>query len=544
MMTNLAQDIECGVLDPKCELQRLYPQQQPPKDQAAATATLYAHYAQERARSVNTQIPSDFWAGAEVLRAMAQFLREPLFVLEADANNDAHVQRYYYKTYTTAAGGTHETGCGGAMEDQEAKLMLSHYARLHVMPVMLVLKRHEGHFYGVHHGTLSTQWLAEGDRQFAESNCSTHTWFEEIIAHMDYSQGRMEDVDPMTDSEEVDIILIGGMEHHDRLDVIHERLGHQSLNADGFDIAHMEAFLGAEGDRLQAAAGPVPQQEALFADETYARNPHESAKCFPLPTHSRVALAQMQRILGSIGMDPELLPDRNKLRQLLQTNSDAVKAWCRVATAEARLGGLPDRQRDLQEMMPWLIAHRMELHSLFAYLPYPELAAKQLPKKTIQKWTELEDYDVKVQTIRTALHDPTSDGDTVEHCRAWLAACTLRGGDQQDRTVAGKRHRWARLQQLRPQTHYCGRPDHVKLELWNILQTLPFTVWAWRTTSMGMVPREHLGFHYSGHPAVHNLCELVAARGQWSAAALLPSGLTWDDRLTSMEAGLSARLRY
>jgi hypothetical protein len=44
---------------------------------------------------VNTSIPSEFWAGAEVLRAMARYLREPLVVFDVKAQNDAHVQRYY-----------------------------------------------------------------------------------------------------------------------------------------------------------------------------------------------------------------------------------------------------------------------------------------------------------------------------------------------------------------------------------------------------------------------------------------------------------------
>jgi hypothetical protein len=173
MMANLATDVECGVVDPRSELQRLYPSQPTPQEMPAATATLYGHYAQERLRSVNTQIPSDFWLER---RCCGQWpnISGNLFFFDVDAHNDAHVQRYYYKNYETATGGVHESGCGGAMEDGLAKEMLAHYARLHVLPVMLVLKRREGHFYGVHHGSISTRWLAEGDMLFADENCPTH----------------------------------------------------------------------------------------------------------------------------------------------------------------------------------------------------------------------------------------------------------------------------------------------------------------------------------------------------------------------------------
>ncbi|KAE8990026.1 hypothetical protein PR002_g21270 [Phytophthora rubi] len=63
MMTNLSNDVECNVVDPRRELQRLYPTQPAPTETAVATAALYKHYTQERGRTVNTHIPSEFWAG-------------------------------------------------------------------------------------------------------------------------------------------------------------------------------------------------------------------------------------------------------------------------------------------------------------------------------------------------------------------------------------------------------------------------------------------------------------------------------------------------
>ncbi|KAE9333460.1 hypothetical protein PR003_g14013 [Phytophthora rubi] len=161
MMSNLAQDVECGVVDPSRELERLYPSQPPPKDPASATAALYNHYGQERSRSANTQIPSEFWAGAEVLRAMAQYLREPLLVLDVTANNDAHLQRYYYQEYRLKSGDVHESGCGGSMADVDAKLMLQQYARLHVLPVLIVLKN----MRGITMESSMEDWQCDGTRR-------------------------------------------------------------------------------------------------------------------------------------------------------------------------------------------------------------------------------------------------------------------------------------------------------------------------------------------------------------------------------------------
>ncbi|KAE9045320.1 hypothetical protein PR002_g2289 [Phytophthora rubi] len=62
MLTNIANDVACKVLDPCRELQRLYPSHTAPPNPAVATAALYRHYTQERARSVNAHIPAAFWA--------------------------------------------------------------------------------------------------------------------------------------------------------------------------------------------------------------------------------------------------------------------------------------------------------------------------------------------------------------------------------------------------------------------------------------------------------------------------------------------------
>ncbi|KAE8887829.1 hypothetical protein PF003_g28140 [Phytophthora fragariae] len=255
IMANLANDVECKVVDPCRELRRLYPTQPAPTDPAVATATLYTHYTQERTRTVNSQIPAAFWAGPEVLRAMAQYLREPLFVLDVDQHNDTHVQRYYYRDYSLPNGDIHETGCGGAMDDATAKTMLGHYARLHVLPVFMMLKRHEGHFNGVHHGDIAIKWHAEGDLDFTQANCRSHSWYEEVKAHIDYSQGLLAQVDYLNDDDATNTILIGAMERRARLDVIHDRLRLDTLDRDPYDIAILESGLEVEEERIHTLAG-------------------------------------------------------------------------------------------------------------------------------------------------------------------------------------------------------------------------------------------------------------------------------------------------
>jgi hypothetical protein len=381
-----------------------------------------------------------------------------------------------------------------------------------VLPVMMVIKRHEGHFYGIDHGELSIRWQAEGDRHFAETNCSTHPWYEEVVAHMAYSEDKVRDVDVMLDSDEVDLIIVGGMEHRAHLDVVHDRLGLPRLNGDAYDIADLEASL-VEGERNRRAAGP---SSLVLAEESraggYPSTTMTQATRCPITPQGRVALEPFQRILDSINMEPELLPDRKKLQQLLRANAEALRVWCRKNARMVGLMATTAGALQMKDIFPWLLQHRDELHRLFRYLPYPELEAKQLRSKLLMGWGNLEAYDVMVEEIRRVLHDPDSRPEAAEYCRQWLAACTLNAGDVTDRTVARERRRWAPLAQLCPTATDCSRPEGITPQCWSTLHTLPYTIWSWSATMMGMRPKALLGRSYHDHPAVRVLCEQVKRR--------------------------------
>jgi hypothetical protein len=361
---------------------------------------------------------------------------------------------------------------------------------------------------------------------------------------MAYSAPRMAELNPLECSEEVDTILIGGLEHRDRLDVVHDRIGLPRLDAAGFDIAAMEETLSEEGERLQNAAGPVTAAVEAGAEIHTRMQDGTNGRRFPIDLQGRAALAPVQRILDSIGMEPELMADRAKLRHLLQTNAAAMKDWRRTYMT-VRGGTVPqERQTGLADMMPWLLTHRSELHSLFHHLPYPELAMKQLAPKIVQQWGALEASVSTQPSPRGVLHAPTTTAPAAEYCRTGLAACTINDGDGQDRIVAGDSQRWARLQHFCPHVVSCARPENVPTECWNVLHTLPHALWAWPATSLGKVTSDQLGHHYYGQPAIRHLCEKVVERAAWGAAVAIPSGLTWDERITTMEAGLSAQPRY
>jgi hypothetical protein len=156
----------------------------------------------------------------------------------------------------------------------------------------MVLKRH--HFYGVHHGDIAIRWLEEGDKKFSEDNCTGHTWFEEVMAHMAYSKTRVSEVDLAEISDEVDL------EHRRRLDIVHDRLGLSRLDAVAFNVDYMAAGLTQEGDRLQRAAGPQLQLEYTSEETVRAAGATDLTTRFRIRAHDRVAKEPMQCILYSI----------------------------------------------------------------------------------------------------------------------------------------------------------------------------------------------------------------------------------------------------
>ncbi|EGZ06541.1 hypothetical protein PHYSODRAFT_531371, partial [Phytophthora sojae] len=168
MVENLQADCKLGILDPFTELDRLNPGCEHPKTKEAAIAIVCTYLLHERLRSVDTRVPSTNWVNPHVLRTYAQYLRQPLMAMDVDVHGDGHVQIYTYQEYELETPGSsepliHETGSYTALEDHDATAYLRMCRRLHVLPMILLLRTHESHFYGVHHGELFLKWQAEGD---------------------------------------------------------------------------------------------------------------------------------------------------------------------------------------------------------------------------------------------------------------------------------------------------------------------------------------------------------------------------------------------
>ncbi|KAE9264716.1 hypothetical protein PR003_g32704 [Phytophthora rubi] len=127
------------------------------------------------------------------------------------------------------------------------------------------------------------------------------------------------------------------------------------------------------------------------------------------------------------------------------------------------------------------------------------------------------------------------------YCREWLAACTTGAGSLRDRQIARDTDRWRRLVRMQPGVPNGACPEDINTADWHILHLLQHVAWMWPATPWGQTNWQNLGALYHAHPAVQRLCEHVVADEAWGDIITIPSGLTWEDRLISMENGLTAQ---
>lgn len=245
MMANLRKDVELHLVDPILGCNKLYPDLVKYGSVQGATAALYAHYDAARRRSAGTQVPPTFWAGPHELRAIAQYLQEPIMVFDVNPAGDAHVQRYSYGKLRLKDGTDHESGCCNTATDREATEYLRTCWRLHVLPTFVVLRHHERHFYGVSHGELYLRWRVEGDSAYTGTINAEHDWKEYVNDMNEHEQAvDLNTVNQLVDSDKVNALMLKRCEMRVRM---HARLGLPILDRHGIE-ADWDAIL-EEGER-------------------------------------------------------------------------------------------------------------------------------------------------------------------------------------------------------------------------------------------------------------------------------------------------------
>lgn len=530
MMANLRHDVELGLIDPITECARIFPTQPRQKSAAAATAGLFAHYAHARGRKVDQYQPVEFWAGTHELRAMAQYLREPLLVLDVVASGDAHIQQYLFKDYRLADGTDHESGYVTAMTDRDAADYLRTCWELHVLPTFLVLRRHERHFYGVGHGELYARWHAEGDAAYAAELPASYEWIEKINTLTAEEAGQnMDTLNTLNSTEFVNAVLRKRMPNRDRLDVVHARRGLPTLDRNTL-VTDVDELLKSEETLIHAAYGVD-----IYAVDSNDEDGHAEDTLAPPVRCSRIStgpamVSAYSRILSVRDLIHVQQADQPLLELMRATNREAFSRWCTLNRTRLNIPTTRKRKSRIEELYGWLIVNHLAARHLFAFLPYPELEAKSWPVEHLVTWGVAEVFAEQTQFLVRIMQDASQPQAAREYCQQWYEACTV---PDLNRTtaymLAQAPERWARLEQWTPVAGGRAAPAELQDQEWCILHVLPYTVAGWTATPMARTPRGARAVWHAEFSLVQVLCSRIVEGSDWGTATeIVPdsSGMT------------------
>ncbi|OWZ14412.1 hypothetical protein PHMEG_00012116 [Phytophthora megakarya] len=493
VLANLRYDVQLELVDPVLELRRLYPDDPAPGTSDAAIATLYAHYAAAQQTSVTVQVPQAFWEGTHILRAMAVYLREPLYVWDVHADSIAHVQQYNYQVYTMPNGDKHETGYVQPLPDSITREFVELCFHHHVIPPMLLLKHTEGHFYGVQHGDLFATW----------------------------------------DNED-------GPTMRNRLDMVHRAMKWPLADAVPYDPNALHDVATAEEEAILEDMGL--DVYASGSQVTEVRDTHMNVQRIEPSVEAQAYSTAYERILTSANIDDASMADRRKARLMHRDNTAAAERWVALHGARhaAPTGGWVWADR-----FDWLTAHPLAFRSVLAFVPFPELVVQQCSPAQMSRWGRNEVYIQQTQMLRRISLDEEHDDATRAYCKSWHQACD--GAlTQTNLSLAKDSDRWNRLGQMVDSALLRNRPVSIDTEHWEILHTLPYAIRTWPQTVMGRADLASRAIWYLKFPQVENLCNDVAASKNWSGIANLPIGMARMDSslsLTQVERRLEPSVR-
>lgn len=529
MMANLRKDVELRLLDPIQECAKLHPGQPQYTSAQGATAALFAHYDTARRRSASAQVQASYWAGPHELRAMAQYLREPILVFDVNAAGDAHVQRYFYGQHRMTDGSDHESGYGVALTDRQATEYLRSCWTLHVVPTFVVLKHHERHFYGVSHDELFLKWRAEGDPAFTTGITADYEWKASVnILTVHERAADLTTINQLADRDDVNSLLIKRCDMRTRLDIVHARMGLPTLEQTdvGIDwnvLLDSEAMSIHEAyglDRYATSSQPEPEEDG---DE------HKAPVRHARPATGDIMMTSYFRILR-VGPDAPMDEVDTPLKNLIVTaNAEAFKKWCTMYRGQFEIPATK-RRDSAKDIRPWLLSRADATRHLFAFLPYPEYEAKTWKAAELETWGAAEIYAEQIGAIQRIHDDPHMAANVRSYCEEWLSASKDPEHHRETAyALARSPQRWKRLSQWVSDGYCRAHPDYLTETEWRVLHVLPYTVSDWQQTPMGSVPNGARVAWYDGFPFVSGLCHGVVNHGDWSSATLAPTGHVWGE---------------
>ncbi|OWZ05497.1 hypothetical protein PHMEG_00022409 [Phytophthora megakarya] len=277
---------------------------------------------------------------------MAQYLREPLLVLDVNEHNDAHMQRYMYTEYRLADGTDHASGYIDAHTDRAAQDYLYECWRLHVMPTFLIL----------HHQNATSQ------------ECNTSNYFSDEMRKVTQAMSLClilhgEDIDlseinVLERNDAIDAVLTNKLPTNEHLKIVLTRLGLLILDMHELDERKLDENIVEEErliheaysiDGYASGSQVIPKETRMSNDWT------ELPKRAPRVATGAASEAAYSRLLGMADVREVEFTDHPKYDLICAANREAFTRWTNLYRAKVSIPLMKRTQTMSGTIRSWLL---------------------------------------------------------------------------------------------------------------------------------------------------------------------------------------------
>ncbi|OWZ01333.1 hypothetical protein PHMEG_00027301 [Phytophthora megakarya] len=305
---------------------------------------------------------------------MAQYMREPLLVLDVNEHEDAHVQRYMYKSYRLENGSDHESGYVEALSDRDAR--------------------------------------------YAELLDPSYEWRDSINRLAPGEDIDLQEVNLLERGTDIDAVVIKSRPMDERLRIVLARRGLPTLNKQELDERLLDATVCTEEQLIHEAYGIDVYASNSQSDDNDSR--HSSR---PIKRASRMATGTLLKVPTSGYFD-----SIHSTKSSLMTDPPLSYLVRPIVKDLAGLGipAMKRTQTDVKTIREWLLGKPRALRHLFAYLPYPELQAKMWPHTDLLAWGKAEIHQEQtISALRLKLRQ-FGNGFLENQARSGISSLTSR----------------------------------------------------------------------------------------------------------------------
>jgi len=416
-------------------------------EHSAVMSRLVQHYNEIEAEDLETTVTKRMWARAGELRAAAMVLREPIDVLDVQADQTIFAQQYSYQLERRETSVLIESRLQRTISMEKFTQLVKAALLSKVLLPILLLRHRDGaqHFQALRFSDFMYERYANSETG------STKPCMRE------------------------------------RLDKVHESLSMAPVSAEPnyiFTSPDTSSSSGLESDSIappSVARSRSPGGSSTEASESSSKNDSVRARVH------RADLQTYDRILSLGGaLDRGTVADRNKHRAFSEANKQVHREW-HANNVRVGVKSLPISVQALEAIDITDKELFRNCLALFYQLPYPAIAAQQLGHSVLCRWGGQLALQAQLKLLESVIADDTLPDGVQEMARSWNNAVTSTLDPVAQGVLVNDISRWKRLRRAGANISLGHKPTRMPVVAWNMCNVLPYLLWNWRPIELDCV---------------------------------------------------------